>query len=76
MVPREGDSIMMPKPIGEKVPTQLLNKLKRALEVNDMEAAYGIGDEYLLKSEWDFKEISKCKKLAVEFMNRRRNKLN
>ena len=76
MVPREGDSIMMPKPIGEKVPMLLLKKLKRALQLNEMETAYGIGDEYLLNSGWDFEEILKCKKLAVEFMNRRKNKLN
>jgi hypothetical protein len=72
MVPREGDSIMMPKPVGKKVPLALLKKLKDALMVNDMVAAYEVGDAYLLSSGWSKDDILKCRKLATEFMLRRK----
>lgn len=72
MVPREGDSVMMPKPVGKKVPLMHLRKLKEALQVNDMKTAYEIGDEYLLSSGWSKDDILKCQKLATEFMLRRK----
>jgi adenine-specific DNA-methyltransferase len=72
MVPREGDSVMMPKPVGKKVPSALLKKLNKALQANDMKAAYEIGDDYLLNAGWNQDDISKCKKLATEFMLRRK----
>ena len=72
MVPREGDSVMMPKPIGKKVPLALLKKLNKALQANDMKAAYEIGDEYLLTSGWPEDDILKCRNLAIEFMLRRK----
>lgn len=72
MVPREGDSVMMPKPVGKKVPLVHLRKLKEALQVNDMKTAYEIGDEYLLSSGWSKDDILKCQKLATEFMLRRK----
>ena len=72
MVPREGDSIMMPKPVGKKVPKMLLNKLKKFLELNDMQSAYEVGDDYLISNGWDPIDIAKSKKLATAFMNRRK----
>lgn len=72
MVPREGDSVLMPKPVGKKVPLMHLKKLSEALRVNDMKTAYEVGDEYLLSSGWSENEILKCRKLATEFMLRRK----
>ena len=72
LVPREGDSVMMPKPIGKKVPAILLKKLKAHLEVNDMESAYEIGDQYLQLGGWDTRDLSIGKKLATEYMTRRK----
>ena len=75
MVPREGDSVMMPKPLGKKVPLKHLKKLSNALQVNDMKTAYEIGDEYLLSSGWSEYDILKCRKLATEFMLRRKKRV-
>jgi hypothetical protein len=72
MVPREGDSVMMPKPSGQRVPIRLLKKLKKSLELNDMLSAYEIGDEYLIQSGWDPEDIKKAKTLANGFMARRK----
>lgn len=72
MVPREADSIMMPKPVGKKVPKVLLNKLKKFLELNDIESAYEVGDQYLIKNGWNPEDVVMSKKLAIAFMNRRK----
>jgi hypothetical protein len=72
MVPREGDSVMMPKPIGKKVPKSLLKELKNFLEANDMHSAYQVGDEYLIHHGWALDDILKSKELAISFMNRRK----
>ena len=72
MVPREADSVMMPKPVGRKVPLVQLEKLNKALQENDMKTAYEIGDKYLLNSGWSEDEILKCRNLATEFMLRRK----
>jgi hypothetical protein len=40
--------------------------------VNDMVAAYEVGDAYLLSSGWSKDDILKCRKLATEFMLRRK----
>ncbi len=71
MVPREGDAVMMPKPVGKKVPSQLLKELKSYLDVNDLQSAYQVGDKYLVNSGWDPTDIEKSKELAQDFMNRR-----
>jgi hypothetical protein len=72
MVPREGDAVMMPKPVRKKVPVSLLKKLKKSLEINDLQSAYEIGDQYLIQSGWDLEDISKAKKLAIDLMLRRK----
>jgi hypothetical protein len=72
MVPREGDSVMMPKPIGKKVPKSLLKELMNFLEANDMNSAYQVGDEYLILHGWAPDDILKSKELAISFMNRRK----
>ena len=72
MVPREGDAVMMPKPVGKKVPIMLLKNLKKYLELNDLQSAYEIGDQYLLQAGWDTNDISKAKKLAIDLMLRRK----
>jgi adenine-specific DNA-methyltransferase len=72
MVPREGDSVMMPKPLGKKVPIALLGKLRKHLELNDIQSAYQVGDEYLLRNGWHSEDIETAKKLATQFMARRK----
>ena len=72
MVPREGDSVMMPKPLRKKVPIALLGKLKKHLELNDIQSAYQVGDEYLLRNGWHSEDIETAKKLAAQFMARRK----
>ena len=72
MVPREGDSVMMPKPVGKKVPRHLLQELKSYLEINDLDSAYEVGDKYLIDFGWDPNDIEKSKKLAHDFMERRK----
>lgn len=72
MVPREGDSVMMPKSVGKKVPKSLLKKLRGFLEVNDMQSAYEVGDEYLIRHGWKPDDILRSKELAIAFMNRRK----
>jgi hypothetical protein len=72
MVPREGDSVMMPKPIGKTVKQSSLIKLKGFLEVNDMHSAYEVGDEYLIRHGWNPDDILMAKELAIAFQNRRK----
>lgn len=72
LVPREGDSVLMPKPIGKCVPELLLEKLRKCLVNNDLQSAYEVGDEYLLSAGWDEKDISRAKILANQLMLRRK----
>jgi hypothetical protein len=72
MVPREADSILMPKPIEKKVSTVLLRQLRKHLEANDMPSAYAVGDKYLTSNGWNSTDVEICKKLAIDFMNRRK----
>ena len=74
LVPREGDAVMMPKPIGKKVSKSLLMKLKNSLQRNDMVSAYEVGDEYLIRNGWNPNDIDMAKKLASDYMDRRKKK--
>ena len=72
MVPREADSILMPKSIGKKIPKMLYNELHQHLKRNDLAAAYRVGDKYLMLHGWDPADLRKAEALAIKLMNDRK----
>jgi len=72
LVPREGDSIMMPKPINRKIPQKLFERLLHHLKSNDYSSAYEVGDSYLISGGWDPEDLYRARKLSIEFMHRRK----
>jgi hypothetical protein len=71
LVPREADAIRMPPVYHGKVPASLLNRLEKCLRVNNLEGAYAVGDEWLLRNGWNPLDLEKSREIAQRLRLRR-----
>lgn len=64
VVPREADSIRMPR-LPELPPRrELLDQLDEALRAKDLPSAYRVGDAYLLEAGWPEDELATARQMA------------